>query len=574
MCTNLTKRSGTALTEACYLGDMSIVQLLLDKGADVNCSDGWALQTAAAEGHDLVIEELLRRGANINVSTTNENFPAGTALQAACEAGKLDIVELLLKHNADPDLGAGPQTCPLIAASQKGEDKIVELLVNANAKVNVFGGSETGTPLTLGAAYLQKESLELLLKAGAGIDLREADGDTALIVAARRGDKDCVQFLLDEGADIMILNNDGENAIQAALANIDSEDVGCLTILVNRVSTILGAIKTAMDSGDVSITSAVRRVDIQKPTIQDSENERRVSNASFVANDDQIHFNAGGPHSRRHGWNGDDRDAQSMKIPAKMQENFSTGLEDTSIIPASLYPEQPNQAYTYPEQNDTQPRFTEPGFEGFPEGLSSNSTPYRPTQTEDPSNDPTQQFRQMKIKRKPSPGTPLPGQSPQTSPPLPSEYLAYQQEVPPLPPKQNVSSLPPRSSLPTQSTYPRTNPSTTQYPNPSYPYQPPPWTSDQGPYPTTPPSQNRPQYQTLSPEQQLSQRAYAHYNPQSYPERPTGGYPSPGSGLTPNALQGGYRAFGWRGNGDGYRAYEGEGYGDGYVERVTEVENR
>jgi ankyrin repeat protein len=375
-CTNLpNKRVGTALTEACYLGDMAIVQLLVEKGADVNCADGWALQTAAAEGHDTIIEELLRCGADINACTTNENFPAGTALQAACEAGNLNIVELLLKHNANPDFGAGPQTCPLIAAATRGEDEIVKLLINAKAKVNIFGGSEVGTPLTLGAAFLNKGSLELLLKAGADIDLKEADGDTALIVAARRGDKDCVQFLLEEGADIMVTNNNDENAIQCAAANVDNENLECLTILVNRASTILSVVKTAMDSGNTAVRNVVRSVDMQKPTSDTSKIQRRESNASFTANDEQIHLNARGVRSQLRGWDDDDADPHSMKIHTEPIEQFPQAVEDTSMIPPSPFPKPLGKSYVYSEQKGNEAQFTETGLESQPQDLSSSFTP-------------------------------------------------------------------------------------------------------------------------------------------------------------------------------------------------------
>ncbi|KXJ90259.1 ankyrin repeat-containing domain protein, partial [Microdochium bolleyi] len=83
---------GNALTAAAYDANMEILQLLLAAGADVNSPNGWALQIAAAEGHYGVVEELLKHNADVNACTTNENFPAGTALQGACEASRTEIV--------------------------------------------------------------------------------------------------------------------------------------------------------------------------------------------------------------------------------------------------------------------------------------------------------------------------------------------------------------------------------------------------------------------------------------------------------------------------------------------------
>ncbi|KAK3323220.1 ankyrin repeat-containing domain protein [Cercophora scortea] len=252
---------GNALTAAAYDGALNIVQMLLKAGADINSPNGWALQTAAAEGHKEVVEELLRRGADPNACTTDDRFPPGTALQAACEAGKADIVELLLAHKADPNQRPRADTCPIIAATARGEQEILERLVQAKADVNVLGeasnSSAQSTPLINAAAYMQLKSLQLLLDAGADINLTDSDNGTALMAAARRGDSACVQFLLDNGADVMPLNNDRENALQMAMT---SADPTCIKLLVDHVSDILAAIKKAVDAGNEAVASVIREV--------------------------------------------------------------------------------------------------------------------------------------------------------------------------------------------------------------------------------------------------------------------------------------------------------------------------
>ncbi|KAK3688801.1 ankyrin repeat-containing domain protein [Podospora appendiculata] len=270
---------GNALTAAAYDGTLSIVQALLDAGADINSPNGWALQTAAAEGHKDVVEELLRRGADPNACTTNERFPPGTALQAACEAGKADIVELLLAHQADPNQRPRPDTCPIIAASARGEEGMLERLVQAKVDVNVLGVASNSptqsTPLINAAAYMQLKSLQLLLDAGADINLADSDNDTALMAAARRGDGACVEFLLDNGADVMPVNNNHENALQMAM---NSADPTCMKLLVDHVSDILAAIKQAVDSGNEAVSGVIR--DVAKAHIRDKphgkEKESRV----------------------------------------------------------------------------------------------------------------------------------------------------------------------------------------------------------------------------------------------------------------------------------------------------------
>ncbi|KAH8645697.1 ankyrin repeat-containing domain protein [Xylariales sp. PMI_506] len=101
-------QSNTALQHAAKGGFLDVVRYLLDHGADVNAAaaphaGATALQHAARHGLHAIAELLIRRGADVDAAPAAEQG-GRTALEAAAENGRVDLVQLLLDHDA----GLGP----------------------------------------------------------------------------------------------------------------------------------------------------------------------------------------------------------------------------------------------------------------------------------------------------------------------------------------------------------------------------------------------------------------------------------------------------------------------------------
>ncbi|KAK4243683.1 DNA methylase, N-6 adenine-specific, conserved site [Corynascus novoguineensis] len=217
---------GTALQAAVYTGATEIIQLLLNKGADVNAQGGQfgtALQAAVYEGKIEIVQLLLDVGADVNA----QGGQYGTSLQAAAYQGVTEIVRLLINHGADVNNQGGEFGTALQAAVHEGKTEIVDLLLGYGADVNVQGGIY-GTALQAAASRGMLEIVRLLLDVGTDVNIQGGIYGTALHAAAWTGMTNTVRLLLDNGADVNIQGGEYRTALHAATVNRNTDVVRVL----------------------------------------------------------------------------------------------------------------------------------------------------------------------------------------------------------------------------------------------------------------------------------------------------------------------------------------------------------
>lgn len=125
-----------ALHEAVIDGDSTKVVSLLDDGVDVNViyKGGTALYLAAYEGHLNLVNVLLNRGANVDA----KDDPYGnTALGAAVYKNDRSIVKRLIEAGADVNMRDRDGFTTLMIAVANADDEIVMDLLEAGADPNV-----------------------------------------------------------------------------------------------------------------------------------------------------------------------------------------------------------------------------------------------------------------------------------------------------------------------------------------------------------------------------------------------------------------------------------------------------
>ncbi|XP_064212242.1 ankyrin repeat domain-containing protein 17 isoform X4 [Tribolium castaneum] len=194
----------TALTLACAGGHEDLVDLLINRGADIEHRDkkGFTpLILAATAGHEKVVEVLLNHNADIEAQSERTK---DTPLSLACSGGRYEVVELLLNRNANKEHRNVSDYTPLSLAASGGYVNIIKLLLSHGAEINSRTGSKLGiSPLMLAAMNGHTAAVKLLLDMGSDINAQiETNRNTALTLACFQGRHEVVSLLLDRKANV------------------------------------------------------------------------------------------------------------------------------------------------------------------------------------------------------------------------------------------------------------------------------------------------------------------------------------------------------------------------------------
>ncbi|KAJ5631612.1 NACHT nucleoside triphosphatase [Penicillium longicatenatum] len=226
---------GNALQAAALGGHQEVVQILLDRGADVNAQGGRfgnALAAAALGGHQEVVQILLDRGADVNAQGGRFSNP----LAAAALGGHQEVVQILLDRGADVNAQGGEYGNALLAAAFGGHQEVVRILHDRGADVNAQGG-RFGNALAAAALGGHQEVVRILLDRGADVNAQGGRFGNALAAAALGGHQEVVQILLDRGADVNAQGGEYGNALLAAAFGGHQEVV---RILLDRGANVNG----------------------------------------------------------------------------------------------------------------------------------------------------------------------------------------------------------------------------------------------------------------------------------------------------------------------------------------------
>jgi ankyrin repeat protein len=195
----------TPLAVAALNGNATIIEILVKAGADPNAAGPAGetpLMTAARTGNADAIDRLLRLGARAD---TREPTEDGTALMWAAAEDHSDAIETLILHGADPNARSKVRVPP--------EWKWIGFQGMVSTALPRGGWSS----LMYAARQGSFQAAEALVEAGADLDLQDADGSTALIIAIINAHFDLARLLLEWGADPNVTDEHGMGPLYAAV---------------------------------------------------------------------------------------------------------------------------------------------------------------------------------------------------------------------------------------------------------------------------------------------------------------------------------------------------------------------
>ncbi len=211
----------TPLSEAVPTGNLALVKMLVDAGADPKQYNHGGSSLIDAAAHDGCVEvaqflqekgcvitvchaaalgdlETIKRELESGAVTADQRGPRGTTmLHHAAHGNHTSICELLIAAGAPVDTEDRHHHTPLCYAVERNSLQAAELLIQAGADVDHLAGHFGGTVLHRAILNRNVEMSRLLLKSGANPNIQDFSGKSALHAAVSSGKFEVVAAVLE-----------------------------------------------------------------------------------------------------------------------------------------------------------------------------------------------------------------------------------------------------------------------------------------------------------------------------------------------------------------------------------------
>lgn len=221
-----------------------------------------------------ISQMIINQQININQIDTNSGY---TPLMIALKNGQYQIaIELLEKHNANPNIITQDKETALTIASYYDQWRAINPLISYNA--NLHYTNQNGNALHYSAQHGLSKTVPTLIKAGININLTNELEQTPLMLAAKNGFLHTVKYLLKNQAVLDSTDNMGYSALSYAVKN---NHLKTAKFLLKQGASI----EVTNLKGDTLIILAAKNgsKDILKMLIKNNENIHSANNNGDTA---------------------------------------------------------------------------------------------------------------------------------------------------------------------------------------------------------------------------------------------------------------------------------------------------
>ena len=224
---------------AAKLGDPTIASLLLEAGADPNqygelresYTHAAPLHIATALGHRQTVLTLLSHGAKLKyvARVSDDIIPAiildkisdrkdplrifnRTPLDLAIILNFENLTKLFIERSNSTEDPERIKTLALVTATEMKSEHFASILLEAGA--NIDGRSVISPPISVAIERgVGLQFIKFLIDAGASPNVKDANGNSPLHLAAIRGKSDVIRLLAKAGANFNTRNEEGQTPI-------------------------------------------------------------------------------------------------------------------------------------------------------------------------------------------------------------------------------------------------------------------------------------------------------------------------------------------------------------------------
>ena len=212
----------TFLTYAVMIGNINLIYLLVESGANINqrCENSLTpLAHAAASGAFKEFKCLADAGADFDLNYTiiinGAQSKENSLLMLAVVGGSLEICKNISKNQSEIERASSSGITPLLASLHRQKADVFNFLLSVGANPDPeclatgLDRLEWMTPLMVASAKGSRVSVKALLNKGADVNRTVAWGPSALKLAVISGDIGTIKEVLDAGAIVDIIDMEG-----------------------------------------------------------------------------------------------------------------------------------------------------------------------------------------------------------------------------------------------------------------------------------------------------------------------------------------------------------------------------